>query len=352
MAGPVRRIAILGVGFGTDVHLPALRSEGWEVAAIWSRREERAREAAAAHAIPDFSTDYNTLVRRDDIDAVAIATPPSLHHEMTLAALRAGKHVLCEKPFASTAAQAEEMRALARETGLTAMVPHEFRFAPQRAHIKHLIDEGYIGDLRVAHMDVMFGWPTARITTGWLGQAAMGGGVLGALGSHYIDALRHWFGEVASVNGQLLRFTDRGDGSADADDAFAIRLAMQSGGVASITMSATASPMAGARIVLSGSQGTLTATQSGPNPPSDGLVLGGRAGDKALVELPMPPHLFPFDDDRDQRLLPFRLLVREFNRGIDEGTSPAPNFDDGVQVQRVLDAIHESSESGTTVHLA
>ncbi|MFN8639931.1 MAG: Gfo/Idh/MocA family oxidoreductase [Dehalococcoidia bacterium] len=98
-AAPLR-VGVLGVGFGSVVHIPAFRSEGWDVAAIWSRRPDRTREAAATHGL-DAATvaeDWREVVARDDLDAIAVATPPVAHLEMTLAALAAGKHVLCEKP--------------------------------------------------------------------------------------------------------------------------------------------------------------------------------------------------------------------------------------------------------------
>jgi predicted dehydrogenase len=99
-----------------------------------------------------------------------------------------------------------------------------------------------------------------------------------------------------------------------------------------------------------GDAGTLIAEQSGPNPPEDGAVIGSRNG-APLRELDMPQHYKPFADPRDHRLMAFRLLVREFNRGIEEGISPTPNFTDGLRCQEVLDAVHQSSESGRRIDL-
>ncbi|MEE9277138.1 MAG: Gfo/Idh/MocA family oxidoreductase [Dehalococcoidia bacterium] len=357
MADAARRIGVLGVGFGTVVHVPGFRSEGWEVAALWSRRVERAREKAAELEIPDVHDNYQDLLKRDDLDAVAVVTPPLTHHEITMAALRAGKHVLCEKPFAGNAQEADEMRALAEESGLTAMIAHEFRYAPQRAFIKQLIGDGFIGEFRLATMELLFTFPPERLALGWMSHASMGGGVLGAIGIHYIDALRHWFGEVGSVSAQIVRFAPSQTSSAagadapDSDDSFALVLTFQNGGIATMTISAVASPAQGARIAIVGSAGSLTASQPGPNPPPDGIVYGGKAGGESLTELPMPSKYVPLIDDRDQRLMPFRLLVRDFARGIDEGTSPAPNFVDGLRGQEILDAIRSSAESGNTISI-
>ena len=85
------------------------------------------------------------------------------------------------------------------------------------------------------------------------------------------------------------------------------------------------------------------------NPTSDDVVYGGQTGDTQLAELPLPERFVPFEDDRDRRLVAFRLLVRELERGIREGVSPSPSFADGLRVQQVLDAVRESSATGMTV---
>ena len=89
----------------------------------------------------------------------------------------------------------------------------------------------------------------------------------------------------------------------------------------------------------------------GVNPPPHGTLLGAKIGDDALAEIPIPERLQPFADDRDGRLIPFRLMVREFLRGIQEGTSPSPNFYDGFRCQQVLDAVRESSATGRVIQI-
>ncbi|MDP7160180.1 MAG: Gfo/Idh/MocA family oxidoreductase, partial [Dehalococcoidia bacterium] len=143
-----RKIGILGVGFGSAVHIPGFRSEGWNVAAVYSRNEERARAAAGENNVADYYTDAYELIGRDDLDAIAIATPPGPHYDFAIAALNAGKHVICEKPFALSAAQAAEMRDVAEASGRTAMVAHEFRHTPQREQIKELLI--FLGQLTAA----------------------------------------------------------------------------------------------------------------------------------------------------------------------------------------------------------
>ena len=144
MAASKTRVGIVGVGFGSTVYVPAFASEGWEVAALCSRHRDKARSAADAAGVRDVHTDAMELISRDDIDAVGIASPPATHHPLAIAAFRAGKHVLCEKPFALNARQAAEMRDAAKASGRTAVVGHEFRHTPQRAYIKELLDGGAV----------------------------------------------------------------------------------------------------------------------------------------------------------------------------------------------------------------
>ncbi len=361
MTGNSLRVGVLGVGFGAIVHIPGFRSEGWEVAGVWSRRRERAEEQAAAHGIDTVHDGWRDLVEREDIDAIAIATPPGSHHELSMAALRAGKHVLCEKPFALNAAQAAKMREASASTGLTAMVAHEFRFTPQRMRIKELIDEGYIGEPQLAAVQLLMGQPAGDRPPpmGWSGRAAEGGGLLGALGSHFTDGLRHWFGDIASVSGQVATLRpDRLDAAtgrvahADSDDTFSLTLGFSRGVTATMVASSVVAPSQGARILVTGTEGVLLATQRGPNPEQNGVVLGGKGDARSLEELPMPDRLTPFEDDRDGRLVSFRLLVREFERGIREGTSsPSPSFEDGWRCQQVLDAVRKSSRTGARVDI-
>jgi len=354
-----RRIGIIGTGFGAQVHAPGFRSEGWEVAAFCSRSREKAEKAAHAAGVEGVHTDPLELIRRDDLAAVAITTPPGSHHPLCVAALKAGKHVLCEKPFAIDAKQAAEMRDLADKTGRTAMINHEFRHTPQRAYIKDLLSDGYIGKFQLCTVELFLD----RYVSGqprpltWMASKSQGGGVLGALGSHYIDGLRHWFGEVASVSGQLVTLrpdlVDTVTGltaQSETDDTFLFSLVFKNGGMATMIASFAATPARGTKIVVMGDNGTLIAEQPGPNPEENGIVVASRGG-APLQPLQTPDQYLPLNDARDHRLMAFRMLVRDFTRGIEQGKSPAPNFTDGLRCQEVLDAVRQSSESGRTVNL-
>ncbi|MQF48315.1 Gfo/Idh/MocA family oxidoreductase [SAR202 cluster bacterium AC-647-N09_OGT_505m] len=362
MASSSLRIGVIGVGFGTAVQIPGFQSEGVEVTSVCARRRERAQEAADRFGIPGVYDDYHNMLRDAPIDAVSIVSPIPLHHPMTMAALDAGKHVLCEKPFALDQTQAREMWRKAESTGLTNMIGHEFRFASARMRVKELIEEGYVGPLHLVLMRLVNG-PRRGFEPRPLtdrDDAAQGGGFLWGLGSHYIDCLRHWFGEVTSVSGHVAtRLGERTLPDSDAivqataDDSFNFTLGFAQGGWATMTGTNAAPFGSGASVEIYGRNGTLVTPHEGTgvNPPPHGTLLGAQAGDDALAEIPIPERLQPFADDRDGRLMPFRLMVREFVRGVQEGTSPVPNFYDGFRCQQVLDAVRESSATGRVVQI-
>ena len=355
------KVAVIGVGFGTSVQIPGFQSEGIDVVAVCASRKDRANDAAQKFAIPHAYDNYQTLLCNPDIDAVSIVTPPFLHYEMTMAALDAGKHILCEKPFALDQNQAHSMYQKASNARLTAMITHEFRFAPARAYVKELLAQGYIGELRMASIALFTGpisKPQPRPLT-WHAVSAQGGGFLGALGSHYIDCLRDWFGEIDSVVGATfahdLKRVDQHTNktvTGDSDDGFQFTVDFETGGTASMIASSSAPYGGGCKIDIYGSEGTLQTCQSGFNPLPGGTVYGARYIDgTTLQELPVPSTYIPFEDARDSRLLPFRILVRKFIQGISDGTSPSPNFYDGLRCQQILDSVRQSSKTGKRIQL-
>lgn len=342
------RVGVVGVGFGSVVHVPAFQSEGLEVAAICARRPERAQEAADRFDVEGVYTDYTKMLAHPGLDAVSVATQAGLHYEMALAALDAGKHVLCEKPFTATVEQAEQLASKADSTGLTAMVAHEFRYSPSRAYIKELIEQGFIGDPQHLTFSLFLNrrrpvGPGARLPN--VGSA----GMLGALGSHYIDCMRDWFGDISNATGNLHGHPPEGEALADANTGFTLQVEFANGAWGNMACSFVSPFGQGARLEVYGTEGSLQTTQRGPNPNPDGVVVGGRTNeDESPVDLPIPDKFRPFEDDRDDRLVAFRILTRLFVKGIEEGWSPAPNFHDALACQRVMNAVQSAGEPERT----
>src|SRR5206468_3027802 len=139
-AGMALRVGIVGTGFGARVQVPGFRAAGYEVTAICSAHAERARAVAEQAGIPAAVATVSDLVERDDVDVVSVTSPPTLHREHTLAALAAGKHVICEKPMARDSREAREMLAAAERAGVVHAIDHEFRYTPARSKVKELLE--------------------------------------------------------------------------------------------------------------------------------------------------------------------------------------------------------------------
>lgn len=149
MSGPTAlKVAVVGAGYwGPNLARNFAKSPEWDLVAICDRDEERARALARSTGGLDVETEVEALLARDDLDAVAIATPARTHHPIALAALRAGKHVVVEKPIADSVAAAEEMVEEARSRGLVLMTDHTFCYTPVVSKIRDLIAAGELGDV-------------------------------------------------------------------------------------------------------------------------------------------------------------------------------------------------------------
>lgn len=346
-------IAIIGTGIGASIHLPVFRQiDGADVVAICSRRLDRARELGTRHHIGIVSDDFREVAEHPSVHAVVIATPPYLHHTVAIAALEARKHVLCEKPMARNLAEARDMVNLGRNAGVQTVLNHEYRYMPARRHVKTLIEEGYIGAPQSASMVVFrssLADPNDRPFS-WLMERDKAGGMLAASGSHYIDLLRWWFGDIKAVAGLTAtmvshrRLPDSTEmAHVDADDNFAFMLRFQNGAIGSVHVSATAAVDAGEEITLSGSDGMLLMQ-------GDGSLFGARTGDVGLHEIDVPrPAASPKLPEFGHVLArPTALLASDWIEAIRSGEPPAdlPTFEDGARVQEIIDGVHRSAAQG------
>src|SRR5262245_26026025 len=199
-------IGIVGTGFARTTQIPGFRDcMGAKVVAIASRHRERAETVAKEFGIATVSNDWQELVAHRDVDLVSIVTPPATHMEITLAALEHRKAVLCEKPMAMNAEQSARMVEQAKAAGVLALVDHELRFLNSRRTMRAMLQNGAIGQVR--HCNYVFRSDYRGVKDrawDWWSDANIGGGTLGAIGSHVIDSFRWMLGtEVKSVLGML-----------------------------------------------------------------------------------------------------------------------------------------------------
>lgn len=174
---------------------PASEVRGVEIVAIASRDPVRAREFATAHQIAEVIGSYDDLISHPQLDAIYIPLPNSMHCEWSVRALRAGKHVLCEKPVACNAREAEQMARVADETGLILAEAFHYRYHPLASRIKTLIESGILGDL--IHLEAEF---MAQIRPPNIRyQYELGGGATMDLGCYPLNMLRHFSGSIPQV---------------------------------------------------------------------------------------------------------------------------------------------------------
>jgi predicted dehydrogenase len=196
MSEPVR-VAVIGCGLVAQrSHLPAYQaSDEADLVAVSSGRSETARTAAEQFGARKVHATWQKAVADPEVEAVDICTPNALHAPIAIAAARAGKHVLVEKPMALSLDEADAMIAAAREAGVTLMVAHNLRFAPIYEQVKRIVAEGAIGMPLAARGVFMHAGPDEfwGATSDWFWQAeTAGGGALIDMGIHMIDLLR-WF---------------------------------------------------------------------------------------------------------------------------------------------------------------
>lgn len=352
-------IGVVGIGFGAKVQIPAFQREGIKVIAVCSRNGDCAKKVANQFKIPFYFSNFRHMLGIKNLDAISIATPYQSHREISEVSLKAGKHVLCEKPFASNISEAFSMREVARKNShLTAMIDHEFRWLPQWAYIRDLIKDGYIGKFEFVRVNFFLGLPQEKkkSSTFALDNIHLTNEFLWGICSHYIDIFRFWFGDICGVRANM--FVENAQKSSSKihnsekmgpyfKENLSILLDFNMGGRGMLLARKCMSEKKGTvEIEIIGKEGSLFVAHHNfkdLNIEND-LVLGSRlASDYKKEKLEIPSKYFAINDKGDSRIIPFRHLVRSFISGISETKSPKPNFEDGYRCQQVLDASVKSA---------
>lgn len=343
----VFRVGIAGSGFGARVHAPLLAAHpGFDPVAIASLHRGDPDRVRKESGIANVTNDWRRLLDMR-LDLLVVAANPPLHREIAERALERGLHVLCEKPMALDAAEAESMEELRREHGRIGAITFEFRFRPARAAVRQLLAQGRIG--RVLH--VAYAGQDARYAhllsapIGWLGESSQGGGRLGALGSHMFDSLRYWTGdEVSELSAQLTTHVPVSeDGERrDADDAFQAFGRMVSGATFLLDYRSATHRPSGWQLEIHGTEGTIALT--------DDRTVRLAPGSGGWQDVPLAPGADAPSAPEAVRgyasaMLPF---LDELHASLRTGepTGDLPTFADGVMSQRLLDAARRSSSSG------
>ena len=341
------RVLLVGTGFGTKVHGPAFASNpDFRIVGIASGRLESAKQAAAVLGVDYATGDWKKMLEDVDADLVSIVTPVDLHYPIARAALERKRHVLCEKPFAMNVAQAKELAALAKAQGVVNVVNHEFRYMPARATLSRMIQQGALGRLEhFAIQDRIAGWardPARRIT--WLAERQRGGGFLGALGSHHVDALIHWGGPVRKVYCRLRTLAATAPGvspahqAITADDCFTMLLELEEGATAVVDLFG-GSRVRRESIEVFGSDDAVALEGA--------RTIGRRSAGGALEGIPIPVDLDLPETPEAPLLAPFQAMVARLRDAIRGAAPLGPTFAEAVGIQMVLDAARLSDQKGT-----
>ncbi|MGH9901723.1 MAG: Gfo/Idh/MocA family protein [Pyrinomonadaceae bacterium] len=325
------RIGIIGCGGIGALRAAALRRhESCRLVAASDVNQERARELAARHGAA-VEEDWRTLVSRDYVDAVIVCTPPHLHAEMCVEALRAGKHVLCEKPLARTPEECEAILRAARESGRTVATGFNYRFYPSVLKAREVFDSGVIGELD--HVRSYAGYSATDHNHDWLHDVEiMGGGALRDNGIHLIDLTCYFLGEVAEVKGFALNSVWGFRGCED--NGFAL-LRSEAGRVASLQASWTEWKGYRFLVEIYGTRGCIRASCF---PMLTQVTWSDKPGGRTRKKT----HLFPMthvqERLRSYRWVVVQSFVREldaFARAVRGETTPLATGGDGLRAVRV-----------------
>lgn len=349
------RVAIVGAGKVSDYHhVPGIKLDRRAKLAAACDADEKLLDARRRDwGIEKATSDFNEICRDLEIDALVIATPNALHRPMTLGAVRAGKHVLCEKPLGLTAAEAREMYEAARDAGVVHMTAFTYRFAPAMRYLKHLVKGGSLGEPRHFRSQRFVDLP--ETSWGWRQyKSQAGAGDLYDYTTHRIDFAIDLLGPIRRVCGAVARFADRtrtAEGAAcapsDVDDWSSLIGEFECGatGVWEGTTLAKGYDRKGFGhewAEINGSEGTAVYRLHEPN-----TILLGRSGED-LAPQPVPEEfLKPAGSPRDPRegepATVFRYdILWEFVSAIVERRDAAPSFRDGLNAQVVADAVLQS----------
>ena len=382
----------LSVGMVGYAFMGAAHSQAWRnaprffdlplrlrMAAVAGRDQAKLAEAADRLGWESTETSWKALVARDDIDLVDVCTPGDTHAEIAIAALEAGKHVLCEKPLANTVEEAEAMVAAAEKAsaaGVRSMVGFTYRRVPAIGLARRLVAEGRLGRIHHVRAQYLQDWivdPEAPMS--WrLDKARAGSGALGDIGAHIVDLTQFITGDtIATVTGRLETFVEERPlpagahtglaGTADSgsgargrvtvDDAAAFLAHFRGGALGVFEATRFANGRKNAiRIEVNGSRGSIAFDFEDMNVLYfyDGDDPAETAGFRRILatepEHPYvaawwpPGHLLGYEHG-------FTHQVVDLVTSLAAGTDPSPSFADGLQVQRVLAAVEASSLSSS-----
>lgn len=339
---PPIRIGLVGCGAISTQHLEAIAAvDGLALAAVTDASADRARAVGEQWGVP-WSTSFDDLLARDDIDAVTICTPSGLHPEQALAALRSGRHAIVEKPIALTVEDAEAVIREGRDRGLAVATIFQRRFEPAVRALEAAVAAGALGRISLIIAEGLYHRPQAYYdSAAWRGTRNLDGGVLMNQAIHVIDLVRWIGGPVSSVSGHVATLGHR----MDAEDTASVSLRFVSGALGEIVATTCATPEFPTEIRVYGDRGHV------------------RIADERAVEWDVPGVNAPRDDDTPvpagtgatqtwgTNAVGHLRQYGDFVEAVRAGRSPVVTGEDGRNAVAIVAAAYEADRTGRAIVL-
>lgn len=360
MAASTIGVAVVGTGFGQKIHIPGFQAHHrTQLVAVYHRDLQKAQAIAAQHHIPHACDTLEKILEIPEVEALSIATPPFLHAPMATTALKAGKHVLLEKPTAISVEEARQIEVLAQQQQCIVAMDFEFRFVPAWQQLAALLSQGYVGHPRLIKVDWMVpGRANPERFWSWYARKDLGGGALGAFASHTFDYLSWLFGPTkrlcANLTTAISQRPDPDSGElkpVDADDTCTLMLELRDETPCQVTISSVTYGGRGHWVEVYGDRGTLVLGSNNLKDYVHGFKLFGATAGNPLEELPIPSELAFPKTYEDGRLAPFIRVVNHWISCIEQGQSTPPTIVEGVYSQLLMDLAHQSHEQGRWVEV-
>lgn len=342
------RIGLIGAGnIGQNAHIPAyLKQDDVELFAVYDLNEERARKVAAKHGFKHVATSLEELVALEELDAISICTWNNAHAEGVIAAAKAGKHILCEKPMAMTVAETEKMAAAVRESGVVFMMGFVNRFRAESEIIADFANSGKLGEIYYARTGIIRRRGTPL---GWFTDLAKsGGGPVIDLGVHAIDVTWYFMGKPTPISVSATTYSKIGDYQTkgvsrwEAYDTDDLVFETEDSAAALIRFSNGASMNLDVSWAI-----------NGPDREIYSEIFGTKAGAS------LNPFVFYGEDggyltDNHPTVAGknmFANQIRHFLDCVKTGQTPIATLEDGMQIQKILNGIYDSARLGREVQL-
>ena len=360
------RVGIIGTSWWADaMYLPSLAgTKKAIICACCGQNKERASNLARIWKIPKIYTDWQKMLNEEPLDALIISTPNFTHYPISIAAIEKGLHVLCEKPLAINYSEAKSMANAAREKDTITMVPFTYSFLPMAQSIKKLIKNNYLG--KPYHLNFRYNADYGRSPdyTWRFDKKLAGSGSIGDLGSHFIYLAVWFFGPVSHVSAELGKVIDRtaldpyGELYEQTDDFSIIIITFENGAkgvVQATTIAHEPTPWGQTHYLdLHGSGGTIRGWTDWDQ---NYNLIGAKKEDRQFNEIEIPEIINESQKPKDIQQMykeTFRKngkMTGEFINAIASGKTCRPSFEDGAEIQRILDAALLSSKENRKVDI-